>query len=174
MNDNSGLVELLEGLWGSNKAKGLLAQGVFFEELGKGTFGTDADDKILTGCWLLSPKQSDFYRFRYCFFIHPRLAKTETKEIEPKARARDKFRPFFAVAEFMNNASVGINYVITSTDNGQIPLGDIKTKKFHKLCWKLLCFQNGEFMQKDPFEFFQKWSGDRGRASYGKPWDARI
>lgn len=174
MSDNSGIVESLEGLWGSNKAKGLVAQGVFFEELKKGTFGTDASDKILTGCWLLSPKQSDFYKFRYCFFIHPKLVKTETKEIEPKEVLGDKFRPFFAVAEFMNSAGIGINYVITSTDNGEIPLEDIKAKRFQKLCWKFLCFQNGKFVQKDSVEFFQKWGGNKGRASYGKPWNAGI
>jgi hypothetical protein len=83
MSNDSGIVELLEGLWGSNKAKGLVAQGVFFEELKKGTFGTDASDKILAGCWLLSPKQRDFYKFRYCFFIHPKLVKTETKDVPP-------------------------------------------------------------------------------------------
>ena len=174
MRDNSNLIELLESLWKSNKAKGLLAQGILFEELEKGTFGTDALDKILTGCWLLSPKQSDYYKFRYCFFIHPKLGKTETKQIEPKEVLGDKFRPFFAVAEFMNSASIGINYVMTSTDDGQIPLDDMKARRFQKLRWKFLCFQNGEFVQRDPFEFFQKWSGTRGRASYGKTWDAGI
>ncbi len=138
---NYTIVELLEGLWGNNKAKGLLAQGVFFEELGKGTFGSDGSEKFLSGCWLLSPKQNDFYKFRYCFFIHPRLDRTETKEVEPKSVLEGKYRPFFAVAEFMNNAGIGIGYVMPSTHNGQIPFDDIKTRRFQKLTWKFFNFK---------------------------------
>jgi hypothetical protein len=174
MSSNSSLVESLETLWPSNKAKGLLAQGLFFEELAKGSFGTGASEKIFPGCWLLSPKEKDFYKFRYCFFINPKLVKTETEKLEPKEVLGDKFRPFFAVAEFMNNASIGVGYVVVSTNDGQIPLDEIRARRFQKLKWKLLKFQNGEFMQEEPTAFFQKWAGDRGRATYGKTWDTGI
>jgi hypothetical protein len=167
-------VELLESLWKSNKAKGLLAQGTFLEELERGNFGADAKEKIFSGCWTLSPKETDFYKFRYSFFIHPRITKTESKQIDPKELLGTLYRPFFAVAEFLNNASIGVNYVVTSSPDGQIPFDEIKAQRFNKLCWKFLNFQNGSFQEYDPFPFFQGWAGTKGRASKGATWDAVI
>lgn len=77
MTDKSKIIEILENFWPKNKAKGLLAQAIFSKKIKTNSFGKDAKDKIIPGCWLLAPKGSDFYKFRFCFFVHPVVVKTD-------------------------------------------------------------------------------------------------
>lgn len=170
MNEKSAIVELLKSYWPKNKAKGLLAQAIFTNELSKGTFGKLAGDKILPGCWLVSPKEVDFYKFRFCFFIHPTVIKTSDVNNNIKEILSDKYRPFHAITEFMNDAGVGVIYVITTTRSGELPIGEMKDKRFENVSWVFFSFQNGEFISIDPLEFMSKWYGSRGRASRGNPW----
>ncbi len=58
------VVDILESLWPKNKAKGLLAQTIFVDEIAAGSFGPDAGEKVFQGCWLVAPQEPDFYRFR--------------------------------------------------------------------------------------------------------------
>ena len=101
------IVEILEALWPKNKAKGLLAQMVFSNEIDSGVFGSDASEKLVPGCWLLAPKEYNFYKFRFCFFTHPEVLADDVLDSNPKTLLGDMYRPFHAVAEFMNAAGVG-------------------------------------------------------------------
>jgi len=173
MSDNLILTKLLQQLWPKNKAKGLLAQAVFDNEVETGLFGNEAVDKILQGCWLLAPKETDFYKFRFSFFIHPVLLKEEPHK-SLKDILGDKYRPFHAIAEFMNNAGVGIIYAFPATKTGKLSVKEIRAKNFESLNWYFFGFSNGEFKQENPIEFFGKWQGNRGRPSSGTPWDAGV
>lgn len=161
--DNTGLiVKVLEKFWPKNKAKGLLAQTVFTQETVRGVFGTDGKDKIAPGCWLIAPKSPDFYKFRFSFFIHPRFLNPEDVCPGPKEILGEKFRPFHAIAEFMNNAGIGVIYVVPCVKNGKPDINKIRNDDFSGIQWQFLCFQNGEFIPVSPAEFFGKWPGDRG------------
>ncbi len=172
MDKKSAFVKMLERFWPKNKAKGLLAQTVFYDEINKDIFGVEAKDKILLGCWLLAPKDSDFYKFRFSFFVHPLVQKAGQYNTDPKIILGDKYRPFHAMAEFMNNAGIGLIYVIPETKDGKVELGNIKDYDFKDIQWTFLSFQNSQFTPVSPAEFFGKWAGDRGRASYGGKWEA--
>ncbi|HBR21061.1 MAG TPA: hypothetical protein DD713_00590 [Nitrospiraceae bacterium] len=168
------IVEVLENLWSKNKAKGLLAQAVLMQEISKGVFGEDAGDKIFSGCWLLAPKSTDFYKFRFCFFVHPSVLKLHDAGVTPKSILGDKYRPFHAITEFMDNAGIGTVYVVPSTDNGKLPLESFKNRNFSGIAWQLFTFENGEFISREPQEFFTRWAGNRGRASSGTQWEPQT
>lgn len=172
--DPSVIVELLEKFWPRNKAKGLLAQTVFTQETNNGVFGRDGNEKSIQGCWLLAPKEADFYKFRYAFFVHPGIMRSDATVYEPKAVFGPQYRPFHAIAEFMNGAGVGVMYVIPVTASGNLPADELKAGNFGSVSWKFFSFQNGEFISKDPNEFFSLWSGNRGHAGRVTEWDPVV
>ncbi|TAN40687.1 MAG: hypothetical protein EPN22_17155 [Nitrospirae bacterium] len=168
------IIDVLESLWPKNKAKGLLAQAVLMQEVNKGVFGEDAGEKIFSGCWLLAPKSTDFYKFRFCFFVHPSVLKLNDSDIAPKSILGDKYRPFHAIAEFMDNAGIGTVYAVPTTDDGKLPFQDLKIRNFSGLTWHLFSFSNGEFISREAQDFFTRWDGNRGRASSGTEWDLQT
>lgn len=174
MSNNSKIVEILENFWPKNKAKGLLAQTIFSQEIESNRFGGDAKEKIIPGCWLIAPKGSDFYKFRFCFFVHPVVVKTDKVTGDIKTLLGEKYRPFHALAEFMHNAGIGVIYVIIHSEDGTLPLNEIKERNFENVNWHFFSFQNGIFVTRNPVEFFDRWEGSRGRASYGHGWDPVI
>jgi hypothetical protein len=174
MSINSDIVEILEMFWPKNKAKGLLAQTIFNNEILDNRFGSDAAEKFMSGCWLLAPKNEEFYKFRFSFFIHPRIMAEQNAEQNIKDMLEDKYRPFHAVTEFMDNAGVGVIYCTPYTKDGKIPSDDLKNKKFESLNWKFSAFCNGKFIQKHALEFFELWEGSRGRPSHGNAWTESV
>lgn len=174
MDIRSKIVEILEDFWPKNKAKGLLAQTIFSQEIEANNFGRDAKEKHLSGCWLISPKSTDFYKFRFCFFVHPKVIKSAEITAEIKELLGEKYRPFHAIAEFMNNAGIGIVYVIVHTVNGDLQFGKIKERNFESINWHFFSFEGDSFVTRDPVKFFERWEGNRGRASYGHGWDTDV
>jgi len=168
------IVQILEDFWPKNKAKGLLAQTIFSQEIKANKFGSDAGEKIIPGCWLIAPKGEDFYKFRFCFFVHPEVVKTNELTAEIKRHLGEMYRPFYAIAEFMNNGGIGIIYVTIHTKDGLLPFDEIKKRNFENVKWHFFSFENGKFITKNPFGFFEKWEGNRGRASYGHGWESVI
>lgn len=174
MNINSSIVEILETFWSRNKAKGLLAQTVYIDQVEKGIFGTDGKEKTFSGCWLLAPSEPDFYKFRCCFFIHPHVIKASELKNDTKQILGEEYRPFYAIAEFMQNAGIGVVYVVPITEDGELAFQEIKNNNFQNIRWVFFNFQDGLFVQRDPSEFFARWRGNNGRPSHGNPWDIDI
>jgi hypothetical protein len=174
MSTTSEITEILEGFWPKNKAKGLLAQTVLMKEVNKGTFGKEAKEKLFSGCWLLAPKGKDFFKFRFCFFVHPELKRADDISADPKSLLAERYRPFHAIAEFMDGAGIGVIYAVALTRDGNLPLEEIRRKSFTKINWKLFHFINGTFIDVDTLTFFRKWEGDRGRPSFGHGWDPQT
>lgn len=174
MNMNLEFVKVLEKFWPKNKAKGILAQTIFKEEMARGVFGADAKEKMMSGCWLFAPKSSDFFKFLFSFFIHPEIVKADAKEADLKAVLGDKYRPLYAIAEFMNNAGIGIIYAVPHTKNGKLEPRELKKLEFGNIEWQFLSFEEGKFISRDSTEFFNKWPGSRGRASRGGGWEPHI
>ncbi|MEK7147891.1 MAG: hypothetical protein AAB758_01180 [Patescibacteria group bacterium] len=157
MNTDQLIIKSLEGFWPKNKAKGLLAQGIFNKEIRQSVFGNDALDKIMPGCWLLSPKESNFYKFRFSFFVHPIVVENTTEISNPKELLGDKYRPFNAIAEFLNNAGIGVVYVVASTEDGKLPAKNISEGKYDDIRWNFFLLRNGNFIATNPEEYFSKW-----------------
>lgn len=173
--DNNNLVRILEDFWPRNKAKGLLAQTVFLQEIRDGIFGEGAHKKFLPGCWLLAPKSSDFYKFRFCFFIHSQIIPiSDIGSFTAEKLLGDYYRPFHAIAEFMNNAGIGVVYAVPLTEDGFLPIAELKIRNFQNIKWQFYKFANSEFILENAAEFFEKWEGTRGRPSYGGNWDPEI
>ncbi len=167
MQKNTQILEILQSFWPRNKAKGLLAQTVLMQEIESGVFGSDAGEKIFQGCWLFAPKENDFYKFRFCFFVHPVVMKSGDFRTNPKSVLGQMYRPFYAISDFMNNSGVGIIYAIALTESGELPLEDIKNRNFAGIEWRFLYFNNGKLVEKNPIGFFGGWEGSRGRAGKG-------
>ncbi len=173
--ENNKIVKILQNFWPRNKAKGLLAQSIFVNEVGGNAFGKNGRDKFLPGCWLLAPKSLDFYKFRFSFFIHQSVvSEKEIKSVNFEKFLGNLYRPFHAIAEFLNNAGIGIIYAIPFTKDGNIPYSEIGKRFFENIGWAFFSFENGKFIPKNPIDFFKKWKGDRGRPSYGGNWDKAI
>ena len=74
----------------------------------------------------------------------------------------------------MNNAGIGIIYVVVNTTTGTLPFEEIKNRNFENINWTFFRFNNGEFREINSVEFFDRWDGDRGRPSYGGNWDPEV
>lgn len=168
MSINRNITEILDDMWPKNKAKGIYAQTTLARDVLSGLFGSDAHEKIFSGCWFLSPKESDFYHFRFSFFVHPFVEKKDKDLTNLKNLLGDKYRPFHAMSEFLNNAGIGAVYVVAQTQDGTLPLEQIISRNYQGITWHFACFENGEFVQRNILEFFTKWPGDRGRPTYRK------
>ena len=173
--ENNKIVKILQDFWPRNKAKGLLAQSTLANEVEESVFGKNGKDKFLPGCWLLAPKNLDFYKFRFSFFIHQSVvSEKEIKSANCEKFLGGLYRPFHAIAEFLNNAGIGVIYAIPFTKDGNLPYGEISKRVFENIGWAFFSFEGGNFIPRNPIEFFKKWEGDRGRASYGGNWDKVV
>jgi len=157
------IVEWLEGVWKENKAKGILAQIRFKDELKRGAL-SHFSRKYFRGCWILSPKREDFYRTRFCFFIHGKIISCDELEnvVEPEEilGEAEGFK-FKMIAGFLINAGFSVIYSLY-TENGE---------------WILLSYNadNEVFKKIDGDLFFKKWrSKGKGRPSRGKKWSEQL
>lgn len=174
MSKEEKMVGVLEKFWPRNKAKGLLCQTVFQNEINNGIFGPDASEKIFPGCWTLAPKEVDFYNFRFCFFIHSDILRNDDNDFTPKKLLGDKFRPFYAIAEYLKNAGIGLVYCTPSTEEGHINIDRIQEKKYNDISWNFFKFQNEKFEPVDSRDFFGMWAGNKGRPSRGNNWNPDV
>jgi len=173
--ENNKIVKVLQDFWPKNKAKGLLAQSILANEIEKDFFGKNGKNKFLPGCWLLAPKNFNFYKLRFSFFIHHSpISEKQTKSISCEELLGNFYRPFHAIAEFLNNAGIGVIYTIPFTKDGRLPYNEMEKRFFQNIGWIFFNFENGNFRFKNPIEFFKNWEGEKGRASYGGNWDNDV
>ena len=166
MSNKKEFIEFFEKVWSKNKAMGLAAQAHFEDELNNGKLKKHAD-KLFHGCWLISPKGIDSHRFRFCIFVHGKLLKNTSDEIDPRTFLEDRSRPFYAIAEYMNNAGIGVIYAIPSSDSGEFDFDAMFEKDYSSIKWDLFSYENEKLVKKNATEFFDKWEGT-GRPSYRK------
>lgn len=158
--------EFFEKVWSKNKAKGLAAQIHLENEFKVGKLKKHAD-KLFSGCWLLSPRSPDSHKHRMCFFIHDVLLKDVPDELDPKQMLGEKSRPFYAIAEYMNTAGIGVVYAIASADNGSLDFKSFASRDYSFLKWNLFFYEKERLHRKTEEELFGKWGG-RGRPTYRK------
>ncbi|MFA4990618.1 MAG: hypothetical protein WC579_01745 [Candidatus Paceibacterota bacterium] len=172
---NNKIIKILQNFWPRNKAKGLLAQSILAGVVEKNSFGPNSKNKFLPGCWLLAPKNLDFFKFRFSFFVHQSvISEKQIKSINCEELLGNFYRPFHAIAEFLNNAGIGVIYTVPFTKDGDLPYTEIEKRNFQNIGWIFFSFENGNFVIKNPIEFFKKWKGEKGRASYGGNWDKDV
>jgi len=159
-------VKYFRMVWNQNKAKGLKAQVYFDDEMHHGYLQKHAD-KIFDGCWLISPRSFESYKSRFCVFVHDALLETSESEVDPKTILGSKWRPFYAIAEYMNNAGFGVVYAIPTTKNGRLDFDSLFKKDYSGISWSLYFYQDEKFFRKNEEEFFSRWNG-RGRPTYRK------
>jgi hypothetical protein len=157
------IVEWLEKYCPVNKARGLLAQLKFVSEFRKGVFAKYSS-KYYKGCWILAPGDEEFYKARFCFFVHG-------KEVERDSVSDNTLNPddvlgegeglrFRMVAGFLSRAGVIPVYAFLTTEER----------------WVIFYYdKDTEFLKKlDPEGFFGKWHG-RGRPGRNREgWDYKL
>jgi len=150
------LVDYLEKYWAENKAKGLMAQLLFRKEM-KGGVYSEYGQKFFGGCWVLAPRREDFFKFRFCFFVHPVMLKNmlndDAKPEDIMGNAEGlKFR---MVAGFLTRAGMEVIYAISV---GEAPLPP------ENMRWFLYRYNDkrDRLQRIDEDTFFSRWEG-RGR-----------
>jgi hypothetical protein len=168
-------IEMLKNVWPKNKAKGLLAQISLFEKFENKEFGENAKDKLMPGCWLLSPKEENFFKFRFAFFVHPTvlLDLKGNSELKIKDLLGEKYRPFYSISLFLNKAGIEVIYVIPNLNNKQDTLKS-KNGKFEDMEWIFFRFTNEDFYHINPEKLFKNWIGNSGRPSRGGNWGQEL
>lgn len=153
------VIEKLREIWNENKAKGLLSQIRFLQDLDTQILGNHKT-KYYYGCWLLAPKKKDYFKYRFSFFVHPRLEKNISDKLDlcniMKEAEQIKFK---RVAGFLNKAGVGVIYCV--------PVGD----DIFNITWYLFRydFKNEKLSLLNANDFFRNWEG-RGRPSSSRGW----
>ena len=166
--EKSELLSYLEKYWTENKAKGVMAQILFRKEVKDGIY-SEHRRKFFNGCWILAPKREDFFKFRFCFFVHPiLLEKTPAgNELVPEdIMGEAEGLKFRMVAGFLTRAGMGVIYAIPTGKSLLPPEGirwflyryDDRKEKLHMI---------------DVAKFFSRWRGS-GRPGHGGKWEERL
>lgn len=165
MSEKRDYVKYFQKVWSKNKAMGLVAQAHLEKEVKSG-FLKKHSDKLFQGCWLLSPKWEDWHKFRLCFFTHDKVLQSLPDQLDPKEFLGENARPFYAVAEYMSNAGIGVVYAVPTT-SGNVDLESFSNKDYSSLNWHLFLYEKEGLHRKDESYIFKTW-GDRGRPTYRK------
>lgn len=150
----------LQGLMGSNKAMGLVAQTDFQKWVHE--CGGNVERKFFNGCWVMSPKGSTASK-RMCFFVHEKIETAES--IESSLGSLHSNRGFHGLCGSLTRSGLGVFYCV--------PLGNPDVRDLDKLNWALFSYRNEGLLQIDAEKFFSLWPG-HGRAGRGKPWDEQV
>jgi hypothetical protein len=166
--DKQRFVGYLMNYWKENKAKGLMAQLYFKKEIKNGIF-QEYKLNFFDWCWILAPKRSDFYRFRFCFFVYPEVFKKPLNEdMKPEDIMGEveglKFR---MIAGFLDRAGMGVIYAIRTEE--------LLCSNENPGNWRLYRYNsdNDNLQQIDVSSFFSHWEGT-GRQSSGGEWDESL
>lgn len=161
------LVGHLEKLWSENKAKGFLAQVLFRREITSGSLSSHRR-KFFGGCWVLTPKTREFFKFRFTFFTHPALLRdspSDTLEPEDILGGADGLK-FQMIAGFLRRAGIGVLYAI--------PVGADITH-LEQIRWLLYRYDTKDEKLKrvNPNIFFSRWRGV-GKPPHGEAWSDEV
>jgi len=155
-----------------NKAKGLIAQISFENELESG-FLKKHNQKFYPGCWVVSPKSHDSNKFRYVVSVHETLIDHDPQEAEIDSLLGRNKDNFYKVAKFLSNASLGVIHAVPFSATGTIDFSRINSDDFTSVVWVLFFYEDGKLVKKDAAKFFSNWrSGMRPRKPQLKQkWD---
>jgi hypothetical protein len=124
-----------------------------------------AANKVVVGCWFLSPKVPESYRYRYAVFVLPALY-ADQDEVHSAVGQWVENRAWQALATFLRYAGIGV--VVT----GATPIGEVITAD--ALQWHHYLYQNEQLIKARDDGPFAAWPGNRGRASHGAVWLPEI
>jgi hypothetical protein len=158
--DREVAVAYLQGIMGSNKAMGLVAQTDFRKWVDN--CGRNVESKFFSGCWVMSPKGSTATK-RMCFFVHEKIETAES--IQSSVESLLSNRGFHGLCGSLVRSGLGVFYCI--------PYGNPDIKDLDKISWALFSYQKEDLMQIDGEKFFSLWAG-RGRTGVGKKWEEQV
>ena len=158
--DKKVAIEYLQGIMGSNKAMGLVAQTDFRNWVH--SCGGNVESKFFSGCWVMSPKGSTASK-RMCFFVHEKMETPDSLKSSVELLLAN--RGFHGLCGSLTRSGLGVFYCI--------PIGNPDIKDFDKINWALFSYQNEDLLQMDGEKFFSLWAG-HGRAGVGKKWDEQV
>lgn len=146
-----------------NKARGMVAEIALAEYL-RDDAGTAAR-KLLPGAWLVSPKTPEASRHRYALFVHPELQRDEP-ELRATIGASEHDRGFQSLAIFLIGSGIGVIVsAAVSTAAQPDPVA---------LTWRNFIYHDERLVMQPGDAPFERWPGNRGRASTGTVWQPDV
>lgn len=160
--DTATAIEYLQQFLTFNKARGMVSECSLETHLK--TRSPTIANKYLAGGWLLSPKIAESSRYRFVVMVMPELYETE-QELLRAIETKELDRGFQAVATFLSQNAIGV-----------IVSGAIKGLINHpaSLIWCNFSYLNERLVQNSDNNPFQRWPGQRGRASNGNEWQQDV
>lgn len=149
-------IEYLKTWFPKNKVKGLLSQIAFEEEFESG-FLSKHKAKFYPGCWVISPKSYESNKFRYVISVHEKMLDHEPEVTEMDSVLGSNKENFFKIADFLENSSFGVIYAVPFSYDGKINFTKINSDDFSAVKWSLFFYNKGEFVKKNPIDFFLNW-----------------
>lgn len=158
--DRNVAIAYMQGIMGSNKAMGLVAQADFQTWVQE--IGGNVQRKYFRGCWVMSPKGSTASR-RMCFFIHDKIESKES--MQSAIETLIESRIFHALCSSINRSGLSVFYCI--------PIGEANTRNLDSLNWTIFKYSHEDLVPLDAEQFFTAWPGT-GRVGRGRPWDSYV
>jgi len=122
-------------------------------------------NKFFDGCWLLAPKREDFFKFRFCFFIHDIAVDRDLQDKLNVGDLIDEDWRFHNIAGFLRKAGLGVLYAVARTVGDALVPGGLK--------WKIYRYLEEQLCALNLKKFFCDWPG-RGSPSCGREWNDEL
>lgn len=156
-------IRYLERFLTHNKARGMVAELGLASEIG--IAGTASEKKLLSGGWLMSPKDAT-PKFQRCLvFVLPNLYVDEA-ELRTAVHELEQDRGWQALATFLDQSAIGV-----------IVSGAWSTSKapdLDGLVWVNHVYSQERLLPANGNQPFTLWGGGKGYARSGDMWQADV
>jgi hypothetical protein len=156
-------IEYLQQFLTFNKARGMASECSLETHL-KRQSPVDAI-KYLPGGWLISPHMAESSRYRFVISVMPNLFESE-EELEAAIQQRETDRGFQALATYLTRSAIGV--IVAGAMRSDTEVNPTQ------LIWRNYSYVNERLQLNAGSSPFDRWPGNRGRASSGNAWQPDV
>jgi len=161
--DQDSAIAYLQQFLTFNKARGMVSECSLETHL-KRQSPKDAI-KYLPGGWLISPHMAESSRYRFVVSVMPHLFKNE-EDLQAAIQQKETDRGFQVLATFLTRSAIGV--IVAGAISSETETNPAQ------LTWKNYSYFNERLNPNTDDNPFDKWPGNRGRASKGNTWQDDV
>ncbi|MDG7041152.1 MAG: hypothetical protein JRN66_07855 [Nitrososphaerota archaeon] len=148
-------IEYLQHTMAGHKAVGLVGQ----LEFGRWARShRQVENKYFPGCWVVASRETDFFAYRTCFFVHPIISRPgDVPSIAGKLEGSPGFQ---RMCSTLNASGLSVVYCFATSET---------PPRTDSVAWEFYGYSREKLTRLDEKKYFGLWEG-RGRKSNPREW----